>query len=310
MKYSLQSIALLVIPLFILPLTVSSPAQSGEAGVSVEDAAVVVATVEVIDQKTRQIALLSSVGDKWLFTAGPEVRNFSQLKRGDPVVLSYFQAFSLALRPKRISDIGEIVELETTATKPVGEPAPNATGRIGAIGIVKTIDHQSRTVILQAADKNVKLRVCNEIDLSKLKVGDVVETDYVAYYAVQVLPVPNVSGTVKLVSTSIAFGIGIEWGRGTLAMNDGTTHEFMISGLSLNDVGISRTTGTGEVFNLVSAKDLNGSFVAGEAGIALGVGGSTISMHNKNNVIMELRGTQTGVKLTFGLKGLMVEMVE
>jgi len=56
MKLTLQSIALLVATLF-LPLSISAAEPAGESGLLVDDAAVKVATVTAIDQKTREITL-------------------------------------------------------------------------------------------------------------------------------------------------------------------------------------------------------------------------------------------------------------
>jgi len=119
-----------------------------------------------------------------------------------------------------------------------------------------------------------------------------------------------VSGTVKIESKSVALGIGVEWGHGTLTMYDGSTHKFKIKGLSVLDLGISKVDASGEVFKLVQAKDLNGTFIAGEAGAALIGGGSVIAMKNGNGVVMQLKSTQKGVKLTLAGEGLKVSSVK
>ena len=69
MKFSLQSIVLMVTTLF-LPLAVSAAGPAGEPGLMVEDAAVAVATVTAIDEKTRNITLKGPEGDK--LTLAPE----------------------------------------------------------------------------------------------------------------------------------------------------------------------------------------------------------------------------------------------
>jgi hypothetical protein len=125
-----------------------------------------------------------------------------------------------------------------------------------------------------------------------------------------VVPAPKVSGTVKLESTSVALGIGVEWGHGTLTLHDGSTHKIQINGLSVLDLGVSEIKASGEVFNLVELSDLDGTFFAGQAGIALGVGGSATAMKNSNGVVMQLKSTQEGVKLTLAPEGLSIKLAE
>jgi hypothetical protein len=93
-------------------------------------------------------------------------------------------------------------------------------------------------------------------------------------------------------------------------MHDGTTHKFKVNGLSVVDLGMSKISATGKVFNLVEAKDLNGTFITGEAGITIVGGGSSSAMSNKNNVVMQLRSTQKGLKLTVAPGGMKVQLVE
>ena len=309
MKYTLQSITLLVTTLF-LPLAVTAAGPAGEPGMMVEDAAVAVATVTAIDEKTRNITLKGPEGDKVTFTAGPEVRNFAQIKRGDRVMMSYFAGFALALGPQGSGATAELSALETTRAKLGDKPAASVTSKTVAVGTVEAIDRNNRTVTLQGAERTVQLEVADDVDLSTVKVGDTAEALYVESYAVQVVPAPKVSGTVKLKSTSVAIGVGVEWGHGTLTLDDGTTHKIKINGLSVVDLGVSEIKATGEVFNLVELTDLDGTFFAGQAGIAVGVGGSATAMKNSNGVVMQLKSTQEGVKLTLAPEGLSIKLVE
>ena len=83
-----------------MPLAVSAAGHSGKPVAMVEDAAVAVAIVVEVDEKTRNITLRGPEGDKWKFTAGPEVRSFAQIMRGDRLMVSYYEGFALALGPK------------------------------------------------------------------------------------------------------------------------------------------------------------------------------------------------------------------
>jgi len=309
MKHILQSIALLVTTLF-LPLAVSAAEPAGEPGVMMEDAAVAVAVVTAIDEKTRQITLKGPEGDKVTFTAGPEVRNFAQIKRGDRVLMSYFEGFALALGPKGSGIEAEFSALEVKRAKLGDKPAASVTSKTVAVGIVKAIDREHRLVTLEGAERTVQLEVSDDVDLSKVKVGDSVEALYVASYAVQVVPAPKVFATVKLKSMTVALGIGVEWGHGTLTLHDGSTHKIKINGLSVIDLGVSEVKATGEVFNLVELTDLDGTFFAGEAGLSLGMGGSASALKNGNGVVLQLKAIQKGVRLTLAPEGLKIKLVE
>lgn len=309
MKHNLIFITLLI-TIFLMSFSVSASENSDKPVIIGKNTAVVVATVVAIDGASRKITLKGPEGDEAIFTAGPEVRNFDQVKRGDRVIISYHEGLALAFGPKG-SGVRERVETVDVARAKLGEkPGAMITDTIAAIGTVNAIDLENRKVTLKGAKKTYILTASEDIDLSQVKVGDEVEALYIKSYAVNVVPAPKISGTVKLESTSVAIGIGVEWGHGTLTMYDGTTHEFKVTGLSVLDLGISQISATGEVFNLVEAKDLNGIFIAGEAGGAIGGGMSAKAMKNSNGVVMQLKSTQMGVKLTLAPEGLQLNLVE
>ena len=316
MKFSLQSIvfsatalALLATPLF-LPPAVSAAASSDEPGVMVENAAAAVAVVVAVDEKTRHITLKGPEGDSWTFTAGPEVRNFAQIKRGDRVLVSYYEGLAVALGPKGSGAKAKASTVDVDRAKPGEKPGMSVTETTVAVGIVKAVDHKRRMVTLQGAERTLHLEASKDVDLSKVKVGDTAEAVYIQSYAVQVVAAPKVSGTIKLETTSVALGIGVEWGHGTLTLDDGTTHKVEIKGLSVIDVGVSKIEASGEVFNLVELTDLNGTFFAGQAGIAMGPGRSATAMKNANGVVIQLKSTQKGVKLTLAPEGLSIKVAE
>lgn len=115
------------------------------------------------------------------------------------------------------------------------------------------------------------------------------------------------SGTVKLESTSIAVGVGVSWGDGTLTF-EGKEYPFTVKGLSISDLGFSKVHATGEVYDLKKVSDFAGKYGVAEAGAAVGIGGTGLTMKNQNNVVIILRAVQKGVELTAGLEGLEIKM--
>lgn len=283
---------------------------AADAEMLVADAAVAVATVVAVDAKTRDVTLVGSEGEELTFTAGPEVRNFAQIKRGDRVMMSFFEGLALALGPKGGDVKARYDKLRVARAKAGEKPAVEITRTTEAVGLVKAVDRKARRVTLQGVENTVVLTASADVDLAQVKVGDEVEALYVKSYAIDVVPAPKVSGTVTLEGTAVAVGVGFSWGNGTLTMYDGSTHEFKISGLSVLDVGVTTIKATGEVFNLVQAKDLSGNYIAGAAGGTLIGGGSVAAMKNENGVVMQLTSTQKGLRLTLAPAGLTVELAD
>jgi hypothetical protein len=67
------------------------------AAVTVFDEAQIRAVIDSVDPATRQVLLRGSQDGMVAVTAGPEVRNFGQLKPGDEVVVTYREALAAEL---------------------------------------------------------------------------------------------------------------------------------------------------------------------------------------------------------------------
>ena len=118
---------------------------------------------------------------------------------------------------------------------------------------------------------------------------------------------PKPSAKVSIDTKSIAIGIGVSWGEGKLSFK-GKDHVFSIDGLSLVDLGISKASAVGDVYNLTDLSKFDGNYVAGEAGFALAGGMGGIALRNQNGVVMHLRSVSQGAKLQLGPSGLSVKL--
>ncbi len=96
--------------------------------------------------------------------------------------------------------------------------------------------------------------------------------------------------TLTLSEGSVAAGIGFSWGKGTLAYQ-GKTYPVKVEGLSVGEVGITRASATGEVFNLKKFADFSGNYVAGGAEGTVGGGAGITTMKDQNGVVIELKST-------------------
>ena len=115
------------------------------------------------------------------------------------------------------------------------------------------------------------------------------------------------SGKVWVESKSVALGIGVSWGDGKLTFQ-GKDHVFNVKGLSVVDLGVSKVTANGEVFNLKKLSDFDGNYVAGTAGATVGGGAGAVIMKNQNGVVMKLTSTSQGVQLTLAGSGVDVKL--
>ncbi|MEM5789642.1 MAG: hypothetical protein AAGU11_20200 [Syntrophobacteraceae bacterium] len=114
-------------------------------------------------------------------------------------------------------------------------------------------------------------------------------------------------GTVELSTGSVAAGVGLSWGGGTLTYN-GKQYKFKVDGLSVGSVGIQNAAARGKVYNLKNVADFSGNYAAVAAGVTVGGGGGAKTMKNEKGVIMDLISTNQGVEFTFGTQGVKVTL--
>ena len=109
--------------------------------------------------------------------------------------------------------------------------------------------------------------------------------------------------TLKLSEGSVAVGIGYSWGKGTLTYK-GKTYPFKVEGLAVGEVGVTRATATGNVFDLKKLEDFSGNYAAGGAAGTVGGGAGISAMKNQNGVTIELKSTTQGANLKLAAEGV------
>lgn len=288
---------------------VSAAADPGP-GAAIAVAGVAMATVQDIDQKSRKVTLRDPEGNLTTFTAGPQVRNLAQVEKGDVVLMEYYEGFAIQLEPKGDGGEARVDDLDIKMAARGEKPGAVVTETVDVVAVVKAVDKKKRTVTLEGVEATVVLGVAEDIDLDKVRVGDRVEAKYVSEFAVAVEPSPEVSGTVQIESKTIALGVGVTWGHGTLTMYDGSTHAFKVDGMSVADLGISKATLSGNVYHLTDPKDFAGVYVAAAAGATLGKGASAIALRNANGVVMTVKSKEEGARVTLASEGMKVELVD
>ena len=145
---------------------------AGEAGGVVEDTFTASATVSDINKSERKITLKSSDGSKTSFTAGPQIRNFDQLKEGDKVNATVIERLEVFVRGS--GEDPSVTHSAALARAPKGaKPGALVAEMYEIVAAVKSIDQSARTALLEFADgqrRTVKIRP--DVDLTRYKVGD------------------------------------------------------------------------------------------------------------------------------------------
>lgn len=144
-------------------------------------AALVTATgrITAVDPATHVITLQNAQGETLEVQAGPEIRNFKQVKVGDTITLDYYESLAVAVRPAG-SGVPDIVT-ETAATRAAKGARPG-----GAIGQQTTItakiwhiNRSANLVILegpQGGRRTVQVQdPALRAKLQDLKEGDLVD---------------------------------------------------------------------------------------------------------------------------------------
>lgn len=117
----------------------------------------------------------------------------------------------------------------------------------------------------------------------------------------------RINGTIHLSVGSVAAGIGWSWGEGVMTF-EGADHNFEISGLSVADVGISKLSASGIVYNLNKLEDFNGTYYGVKAGVTIAGGKGAIALKNNHGVVLELNGSSQGLKFALGPQGVTIKL--
>jgi hypothetical protein len=109
--------------------------------------------------------------------------------------------------------------------------------------------------------------------------------------------------TLTMSEGQVAVGIGYSWGKGVLTYQ-GKQYPFKVSGLSAVDIGITKATSSGKVYNLKKLEDFNGNYTAASAEGTIAGGAGALTMKNQNGVVIDLVSTTKGVNLKLAVEGV------
>ena len=150
------------------------------------------AKVETVDPVTRLIALRPPQGERLWITAGPEVRNFAQIKVGDTVTVHYYKAIAAQVKPKGSTSLAPQGAVATYAAKPGARPAGAVGQTILETVKIQSVDTSANSVTFQRQDGSVHTASVKSPEgqtfIKGLRSGDEVDVAYTDAVAVSVQP--------------------------------------------------------------------------------------------------------------------------
>jgi Cu/Ag efflux protein CusF len=159
---------------------------SGRVG---EDMVTATATVQKVDLATRMVTLRRADGSLITFRADERVRNLPQVKVGDEVTATYYEALAYSVKRPGDAAVGTRREEEATRAK-LGERPGAAAGRVTTVTTrIVAIDRSAGTVTLERPDgEAVTVKVREPKNLERVAVGDLVEITLTEAVAISVDP--------------------------------------------------------------------------------------------------------------------------
>ena len=136
-------------------------------------------TVTKIDKKTRTIFFKNSEGES-KFVAGPEIKNFDQIKTGDRLSVTYEIAVAIELIKTKSDGIRSKVETSTEITSKPGEkPTRTISNTTTIIADIINVDRAKKLVSVKGPSGKVTVvTVKNPLLLADVNVGEQVRVIY------------------------------------------------------------------------------------------------------------------------------------
>ena len=136
-------------------------------------------TVTKIDKKTRTIFFKNNEGES-KFVAGPEIKNFDQIKKGDRLNVTYELAVAIELIKTKSDGIRSKVETSSEVTSKPGEkPTRTITNTTTIIADIIAVDRPKKLVSVKGPSGKVTVvTVKNPQLLADVNVGEQVKVVY------------------------------------------------------------------------------------------------------------------------------------
>lgn len=191
MRSFVATLSLAVVTALSLPAT-AQPGRAvvteGPGVISAAETVELTATITAIDATTRAVVLKGKDGHEVTITAGPDVRNFAQMKLGDLVKVRYVEALSLELKKGSTAPVSRTESSGSDGAKAGVRPAASMGRKITIVAEVVALDPARQVVTLRSPQRTVDLRVRDPEQFRLVAIGDRVEATYTEAVAIAVEP--------------------------------------------------------------------------------------------------------------------------
>src|SRR5512143_2006467 len=158
----------------------------GKAGIA--QTVKITATITAIDAKTRDVTLKGPQGNELVVTAGPEVKNFANMKVGDHVDVQYVEALTLELKKGGGMVVARTEQKGAVGAKPGEKPAGAVGRQLTIVADVVGLDPAKQVVTLKGPQRTVDLKVADPEQFKRIAKGDQVEATFTQAVAIAVEP--------------------------------------------------------------------------------------------------------------------------
>lgn len=194
MKHSKIALALLAFGLTLGSGLSHAETKPSEPTVIIDAVELPLATVTAVDPKTREITLRDNMGETTSIIAGPEVRNFPQIKVGDTLRVRMMQSLLMEVRPHNALVTRTEIEEGVALAPKGGQPGMAQGRRITTVVTIQALDMKKDFVKFTLPNGEVRTTTAKTTAgkelLHTLKVGD--QVDVVFTDAVGILLEPAV----------------------------------------------------------------------------------------------------------------------
>ena len=148
----------------------------------------VTATITAIDRAKREFTVKGPQGREVVLFAGPEVKNFAQMKVGDQVTAEYVEALTLELKKGGGMIVSRSEKAGAASAKPGENPAAGAGRQVTIVADVVAVDPAKQIVTLKGPQRTIDLRIADAEQFKRIAKGDQVEAKYTQAVALTVEP--------------------------------------------------------------------------------------------------------------------------
>jgi hypothetical protein len=171
--------------------TVETSTNESEGRVERREVTTVTATVVGVDQDKREVTLRGHDGNVLTIHVGDVVGNLAQVRKGDRVVVKYYESLAFKLNKKGEKGAGTVAASAADRAALGEKPAAAVGDTVTVTTTVTKVDRKNDTVVLKGPKgKSAVVRVREPRHLDDVKKGDTVDVTYTEALAIAVEPAP------------------------------------------------------------------------------------------------------------------------